>query len=148
MKKKLLKQIARYKILKHSQKITVTDEKIEDVGQKIGGAKKDLFNEYAKKLLSVTDQDIASLPLSKSFPRPNFAQLIEDGKMTQETAIFLNYFYDNIPTKPQKKYKVERWVLTVRKALNTFNSVLENKPERNLMQEYIDMLNTNIIGTT
>lgn len=127
-------------------KITATDEKIEDVGQKIGGAKKDLFQEYAKKLLSVTDQDIARLPLSKSFPRPNFAQLIEDGKMTQETAIFLNYFYDNIPSKPQKSYKVERWVKTVREALDTFNSVLESKPTRDLMQEYIDMLNTNILG--
>jgi len=123
-------------------KITSKADKIEDVGVKIGGAKKDLFKEYADKIANVTDEDITRLPLSKSFPRPNFSQLIEDGKMTQETAIFLNYFYDEIPSKPQKTYKLKQWVEKVRGALDTFNSVMEKTPERDLMQDFIDKMNT------
>ncbi len=123
-------------------KITAKAGKIEDVGVKIGGAKKDLFKEYAEKLAEVTDEDIVRLPLSKSFPRPNFKQLVEDGKMTQETAIYLSYFYDKIPSKPSKTYKVKTWADKVRGALDTFNSVLNKTPERDLMQEFIDNMNT------
>ena len=123
-------------------KITAKPEKIDDIGEKIGGAKKDLFKEYQKKLAETTDEDILKLPLSKSFPRPNFAQLLEDGKMTQETSIFLSYFYDEIPTKPQKTYKVKAWVEKVRGALDVFNTVLGKKPDRDLMQEFIDKMNS------
>src|ERR1035437_9678632 len=123
-------------------KITVKAEKIDDIGEKIGGAKKDLFKEYQKKLAETTNEDISKLPLSKSFPRPNFAQLVEEGKMTQETSIFLSYFYDEIPTKPQKTYRVKAWVDKVRGALDVFNTVLGKKPDRDLMQEFIDKMNS------
>ena len=51
-------------------------------------------------LKEVTTEDLATKPLSKVFPKPDFKRLVEEGSLSEEGAILLNYLYDNIPTKP------------------------------------------------
>ncbi|HXG82440.1 MAG TPA: LPD5 domain-containing protein, partial [Pyrinomonadaceae bacterium] len=106
----------------------VQNEKIEDFGEKIGGAKKDL----ARKLAEVTGDDIKDKPLGKSFPRPDFAQLVGDAVITKEGAKFLNYLYDKIPAKPRKSYRVGSWVKSVESAIATFKDVIESDNTKNI----------------
>lgn len=97
--------------------------KIEDYGEKIGGAKKDL----AKKLSEITAGDIAGQPLSKSFPKPDYKSLVEQGIVTQEGAIMLKFLYDNIPSKPRMQHRLNSWVRSVQSAINTIKDVIENE---------------------
>lgn len=102
-------------------------EDLQDVGEKIGGAKKDL----AQSLSEVTRSDIESKPLSQVFPRPDFKKLVEEGSLTQDAAILLNFIYDNIPTKPRKAYRVASWVRTVEGAIGTAQKILEAESLKN-----------------
>ena len=79
-------------------------EKIEDFGEVIEGAKKHIATRN-----NSTKEDITSMPLSKSFPKPDFNQLVESGQMTIDAAIVMNYLYENIPSKPRKHYRVAGW---------------------------------------
>ena len=101
---------------------TASAEKIEDFGEKIGGAKKDLV----KELDGISEDDIANLPLSKSFPEPNYNKLIEDGIISKESAVMLKFFYDSIPSKPRKKYRLNTWVTKVEQAIKTFSDVIND----------------------
>jgi hypothetical protein len=103
-------------------------EDLQDVGEKIGGAKKDL----AQKLSEVTTEDLATKPLSKVFPKPDFKKLVEEGSLSEDGAILLNFLYEKIPTKPRKQYRVANWVKTVDGALQTTRQVLEAESTKNL----------------
>ena len=103
-------------------------EDLQDVGEKIGGAKKDL----AQKLSEVTTEDLATKPLSKVFPKPDFKKLVEEGSLSEDGAILLNFLYEKIPAKPRKQYRVANWVKTVDGALQTTRQVLEAESTKNL----------------
>ncbi len=98
-------------------------EKITDFGEKIEGAKKDTY----KRLQKVTENDLISQPLSKSFPRPDFVKMVNDGTLTEDGAMILKFFYDVIPPKPRSTHKVKRWVGTVQHGIDVFKELLENK---------------------
>lgn len=97
-------------------------EKIEDFGEKIGGARKDL----AKALTQITGNDLTSLPLSKSFPRPDFNTLIKDGSLSRDAAVVVDYLYQWLPAKPRKNYKMQRWVSQVEAVVDVLQYSLEN----------------------
>lgn len=95
---------------------------ITDFGEKIGGAKKDVY----KRLEQVSTDDIRSQPLSKSFPQPDYNQLIADGVTDLRGARLLKFFYDNIGAKPRKAYKLARYVQKVEQAIEVFKDILGN----------------------
>jgi hypothetical protein len=98
-------------------------QKIDDFGEKIEGAKKMTYQHLNK----VTENDILSNPLSKTFPRPDFVQLVKDGTLSEDGALVLKFMYDNIPAKPRKGYKLKAWTKTVQEGINTFTDFLDNK---------------------
>jgi transposase-like protein len=105
------------------------NDKIDDFGEKIGGAKKDLARTYIDTLSSVTQTDIANKPLSEVFPRPNYNLLIEEGKISQSQAITMNYLYDNLGKKPQGrryKYGINSWSEKVIALSNDFKAMIEH----------------------
>ena len=51
--------------------------KIEDFGEKIGGARKDLYAAYFDLIKVALKTEIEAVPLSKSFPVPNYKKLLE-----------------------------------------------------------------------
>lgn len=104
-----------------------TNTKIKDFGQKIGGAKKDLARNTMEQIGLITSDALAKQPLSKSFPRPDFARMFRDGLISAETAIKLQYLYDNIPTKPRNIYSVRRWVEKVIPTIQMIKIGLENE---------------------
>ena len=83
-------------------------QRIEDTGEKIAGARKD----YAAKLKDAMEVDIAAEPLSKSWPEPDYAKLLEGGADPFVVA-WVHASRDEIPTKPQKAWKLKGWVQTV-----------------------------------
>ena len=53
--------------------------RIEDFGEKIGGARKDVWQGLRAILDSATVEDIARQPLEKAFPAPNYEKLLAEG---------------------------------------------------------------------
>lgn len=83
-------------------------EKISDFGEKIGGAKKDIWQSLKDSMNGETAEDIQSIPLSKAWPEPNYQQLI-DNKMHPFAAAFIRAARESIPTKPKLPSKVSTW---------------------------------------
>jgi len=103
--------------------ISKQPKKIEDFGEKIEGAKKMIY----KRLNDVTETDIINQPLSKTFPRPDFVQLVKDGTLSEDGALVLKFLYDNIPPKPRKQYRLQGWAKTVQQDIDIFTDLLDNK---------------------
>lgn len=88
-------------------------EKIEDVGEKIGGARKDIIHELTEKARkadsdksSILDS-IRSMPVSKIF-NFDYERLRKDG-VSNELITLLQVIREIIPSKPRSEYKLRRW---------------------------------------
>jgi len=86
--------------------------KIEDFGEKIAGARKEYAAAYADKMKEALGADIASAPLSQSWPEPDYQQLLDEGA-DPWTVAFVHAARDEIPTKPKKAWKLKGWVQQV-----------------------------------
>lgn len=85
-----------------------TDEvKLEDFGEKIGGARKDLYT--FRDNGGFTPQDVAHWsPLEREkhivkkelFPKLDFQKMVDDGKLDRLTAYWLKRAIDTLPAKP------------------------------------------------
>ncbi len=83
------------------------NQAVEDYGEKMAGAIKDQpINSLSKDL---TDEEIASMPLSKVWPVGEPLSIKDD-----YAAAFSYAARENIPAKPRLKYKVKRWVYAVK----------------------------------
>lgn len=83
--------------------------KIEDFGEKLEGARKD----YAAQLKDAQAVDVAAVPLSQSWPEPDYQKLL-DGGADPFAVAFARAARDEIPTKPQKGWKLRTWVDNVK----------------------------------
>tara|TARA_R110002051_G_scaffold28421_1_gene67568 strand:- start:6085 stop:16080 length:9996 start_codon:yes stop_codon:yes gene_type:complete len=106
---------------KKADKPAVTTEpvaEIEDFGEKITGARKDMDSFYQKE---ITDDDILSQPLSKIWPKKDI-DAIEDKKM----AALATVLRGTIPNKPRKGYKLNNWVAQVKSARGIMQQMLSD----------------------
>lgn len=87
--------------------------KITDFGEKIGGARKDTWAAYRDTIEGVNAEQIKTLPLSKSWPAPDYDRLIESGVDRHAVAI-ARAARDAIPAKPRVSYKVGNWAQAVK----------------------------------
>lgn len=95
--------------------ITIADKaegNIQDFGEKLEGAKK--FT-YTLKQAIEEKIDVSIVPLSKSFPQPDYEKLIASG-VDPKVAALIAHLRAVIPTKPQKGYKLTRWATQVNSA--------------------------------
>src|SRR5690606_1860593 len=123
-------------------KSTEPVNKIEDVGEKIGGAKKDIY----QRLDNITDSDIENLPLSKIFPEPEYQKLIDDGVLKEDAAYLLKYLYQNIPAKPRKKYRIKGWVDSVKSNIETFKAIISDDGSDVVSKIYAKMKDSQHLG--
>ena len=92
-------------------------EKIEDVGEKIGGAKKDRFKEFVEKEKQIQEkpdsfmEELRKLPVSKIF-NFNLEALRKDG-LSNEAATLIDVIRRVIPSKPRTDWKLKRWMSDV-----------------------------------
>jgi len=106
----------------------ITVNKISDFGEKIGGARKDLFQDTIQLLSLITGDALISQPLSKLFPKPDFARMFTEEKITADTAIRLHFLYKSIPAKPRSHYYgSQRWADSVMPIINTIKLALQDQ---------------------
>lgn len=87
--------------------------RIEDVGEKIGGARKDVWSGFRDDIGAVPDDAIAEQPLSKVWPQPDYQKLIDAGH-DAGTVAMVRSLRDAIPAKPRQSFKVHRWAAQVK----------------------------------
>jgi|GEM_PF-1445976 len=79
---------------------------IADFGEKLGGAKKDTWGGFDEAIKD--DHNTSELPLSKSWPEPDYKAL-EDGGADKEILALIAAMRAEIPAKPRLNHKVKRW---------------------------------------
>lgn len=84
---------------------TPASEQIDDFGEKIGGARKDV---YEKSIGEPLPEQYKDIKMSKHFPVPKFDDLIAAGANPRALALS-KAMRDEIPNKPRQAYKLKRW---------------------------------------
>lgn len=105
---------------------TVSETKIEDFGEKLEGAKKDLWKDYQKTMSEELPEDAKDITLSKHFPKPNYELMIEQGISVKKLAI-VQAIRDLIPNKPSITHKLNSWGKTVKLAHSLANDIINSK---------------------
>lgn len=90
-----------------------TQAKIGDFGDKLGGARKDVWSGYQDKLEGNSTDQIAKLPLSRSWPAPDYQGLIDAGMDSRSVAL-MRAMREAVPTKPRTAYRVSSWATSVK----------------------------------
>jgi hypothetical protein len=85
---------------------------VQDFGEKIEGARKDLWKNYKNSLTEALPDNAADITLAKHFPQPDYDALIAEGADIRVLAA-IKAMRDEIPSKPQKSYLLKRWADTV-----------------------------------
>lgn len=93
-------------------------QEIADFGEKIGGARKDVWTSFKDKLTDAQGVDVAAEPLSKSWPEPDYRALLDSGADSWAVA-FMHAARDEIPRKPSKPWKLKSWVESVKRLRDT-----------------------------
>ena len=88
----------------------VSKDKIEDFGEKLEGARKDIWQSYRDKLNKGLPSDMTKIKISEVFPEPNYEKAIASGVDVNALAT-IKALRDLITAKP--KYGVKSWVETL-----------------------------------
>ena len=121
-------------------------EDIEDVGEKIAGARKDMKLEIAKSIDDATVQSLIELAFSKAYKKPNLAKAVESGALREKDATFYDAWFNTTinQTKPKltqrdsrmKKWRadyvtpVERWAQSTYERLQFLKEFVEADEEK------------------
>ncbi len=115
--------------------------KIEDSGQVLEGARKLYAKAYRAKLDESMGVDIASVPLSKSWPEPDYQKLIDEGADPWAVA-FAHAARDEVPTKPAKSWKLKGWVEKVQSLRHMTAKMMEGVSPAYSKEKIIQKLKT------
>jgi hypothetical protein len=104
--------------------------KIDDFGEKLEGARKD----YAATLKDALAVDVATEPLSKSWPEPDYQKLL-DGGADPFVVAWVHASRDEIPTKPQRAWKIKNWAEQVKLLRDMSSKLLDGQITKTALQE-------------
>jgi GNAT superfamily N-acetyltransferase len=108
---------------------TEPEAPIDDFGEKLSGAKKDLWKGYSKSLGEKLPENLKDITLSKHFPEPDYETLIKEGVDIKALAV-IKAFRDYIPSKPKKQYKLEVWASQLEVLRDFSHSMITGKIEQ------------------
>ena len=116
---------------------TTTPDKIEDFGEYLYGARKDLWTGFKEKINKELPENDEDIKLSEAFPEPNYEKLIASGVDVNALAT-IKAIRDIIPTKPKNtySYRFREWAKTVR----VFRALTSKIIEGNFSLEVADTL--------
>lgn len=86
------------------------DRKIEDYGEKIAGARKDILRNMSKNFDNATIESLVALPFAKAFVKPDLKKLVEAGVLRPDDAKYaeaIMWVYIN-KNKPKAR-KTDEW---------------------------------------
>ncbi|MGL4261961.1 MAG: LPD5 domain-containing protein, partial [Afipia sp.] len=118
---------------------------IKDFGEKIGGARKDVWTSFKDDLDGVPDDEITSQPLSKIWPSPDYQSLI-DGGMDPEAAALVRSLRDEIPVKPRKAWKLKAWVEQVKALRDMALQIVDGRLHANKVRAEIEGNGSRFLG--
>ena len=108
--------------------VASNNNKINDFGQKIGGARKDLYqaaHEWAAQLADITAEALTKAGgVSKLVRLPNLEKLTEAGAITADQARAALIIWRGIERKPQGSYKADRWAERTRARLEAAAAII------------------------
>lgn len=102
--------------------------KITDFGQKIGGARKDVYSKYLDRMAAVTNDALLLKPLSKVYQLPDLSALWGAGEITEDQAVKVWYVWTLIDKKPQR-CGVSAWADRTYTLLQALTDVLTGECE-------------------
>ncbi|EHJ6107401.1 hypothetical protein KBS15_004495 [Escherichia coli] len=114
----------------------VRGKKIEDFGEEIKGAAKHRYAQLAETLgKTLEDRDYVTQPLSKLFPKPDYAKLANEGADADTLAMIALYRSD-IPAKT--KLNAVKWVESVKSIRTSVAGMLEGKVTAGRLAEWME----------
>lgn len=99
---------------------------IEDFGEKLEGARKDVWESYRKSMKDDLPDDVSKITLSKHFPEPDYQKLIDSGVDIKSLAA-VKAMRDEIPNKPRKSWKLKDWARKVKTLRNFSNEIIDGE---------------------
>ena len=124
-------------------------EKIEDYGEQIAGARKDILKDLAKSVENTTLKSLISLPFAKAFKRPNLKKAFDEGALREKDVRFaeaviaatLSRKKPKAGTKEEryrawngKKTQVEEWAETAYSGIEILRTLFNsNEHERDTL---------------
>ena len=116
--------------------------RIEDFGEKIGGARKDLYAAYCELVKEAVRKDAEKMPLSKLFPAPNYKKLLESGIENWKVDA-VRALRDTIPRKPKKySWEINEWAEKMEKLRDMAIDVFEDKWTKEEFTEELERFKT------
>lgn len=114
----------------------VRGKKIEDFGEEIKGAAKHHYAQLAETLgKTLEDRDYATQPLSKLFPKPDYAKLASEGADADTLAMIALYRSD-IPAKT--KHNTAGWGESVKKVRHSVSEMLNGTVSAKRLAEWME----------
>ena len=108
--------------------VASNNNKINDFGQKIGGARKDLYqaaHEWAAQLADITAEALTKAGgVSKLVRLPNLESMTAAGAITADQARAALIIWRGIERKPQGSYRADRWAERTRHRLEAAAAVI------------------------
>lgn len=102
-----------------------TPQKLEDFGEKIAGARKDLWQGAAA---SSRPGENAHVTLATQLPEPDYQQAVENGTPWENLAA-LKAIRDGFPAMPRRPYELEDWLDLVARAREAFKALLAGEAD-------------------
>lgn len=134
-----------------SGKQSSSDGKIDDVGEVLAGARKDMRGEIAKSLANVTEAALVEKPFGKVYKKPDLKKAVESGALREKDAIFYEALFSMVNQQkpkvtqsemrskryiPDYKTKAERWAADTFKQMEVLRQFMElDEPGRDAMME-------------
>lgn len=106
--------------------VSKPSQKIEDFGEHISGAKKEIRGQL-KKHLETTDEDLLNNSISKVLPPVDYKNLVDSGMATPQEAAFLAYLRMGIGPKPKSPYKQRGWLQKVNAYKDALRWIIEKE---------------------
>ena len=136
-----------------SSKKSSSDGKIDDVGEVLAGARKDMRKEIAKSLANVTEAALVEKPFGKVYKKPDLKKAVESGALREKDAIFYEALFSMVNQQkpkvtqsemrskryiPDHKTKAERWAADTFKQMEVLRQFMElDEPGRDAMMERV-----------
>lgn len=143
----------RTKNVQGSVKKSSSDGKIDDVGEVLAGARKDMRKEIAKSLANVTEAALVEKPFGKVYKKPDLKKAVESGALREKDAIFYEALFSMVNQQkpkvtqsemrskryiPDHKTKAERWAADTFKQMEVLRQFMElDEPGRDAMMERV-----------
>lgn len=125
--------------------------KIDDVGERLEGARKDMCSKIAESLANVTEAALIEKPFGKVYKKPDLKKAVESGALREKDAVFYEALFSMVNQQkpkvtqsemrskryiPDFKTKAERWAADTFKQMEVLRQFMElDEPGRDAMME-------------